>query len=351
MFNLSAFLGRRNAAGYKKLAAFFLLSLLYDFTIFSQNIRPFSVNGKINLFNVEKSVIEKNFTPQGTFLMRGVCSSGKKGFILAWNQKTQQLLHIKEDGKILASVQAPGNNVFINKNYILQQSNSWTENRGFEFTFSKIKYSKLTSKISLKKQWNGFIDCFVSDCIFTENGVYIAGGTKDNLTHNVYSISQNGIHKCFSMPKKSDFLRIVRNPLNDAELFAFLSQREKIAVSPSVYCLDVNTRSDSTTSTKYILSEFENFPVGFECFFGYGFILGNDVVFPCSIEKAITFVKCNIKTKTIDSVTPQAIGCNFPLFANGDAFYYIAKDPLDAHSFYGIATYDGKSIEKIVSFE
>lgn len=351
MYNLSCFLGRKNAAGGKKLAAFFLLSLICTFSVFSQNTRPFSTNGKLYFLNSQNDVTEIIALGQGKFLQRGVSSSGKKGCVLAWEQKTQQLLHINENGKVTAAVQAPANSVFLSKKYILMQSSSWTENRGFEFTLSKINYAKLGTKITLKKQWSGFIDCFVSDCVFTENGVCISGGTKDNSTHNVYSISLDGIHKCFSMPKNSDFLRLVPNPTNETELFAFVSQREKIAVTPSFYSFDLNTRTDNTTATKYVLSDSEKFPSGFECFFGYGFTLGDDLILPCSVDKSIVFVKYSPAQKKIVSVTSDVVGCNFPLFESEGLFYYIAKDPLSPEDFYGIATYNGKTVNKVVSFE
>lgn len=338
------FEGRKNAAGSKKLAAFFLLTFICIASLCATDM-PFSVNGKLYLLSGDDSVTELKTPGQCKFIQRGVAASKKVGLVLAWDQKSQQLLHIDSKGAVKKSVPATGNSAFLNSEYLLLQSSAWTENRGFEFTLCEINYSKFGGKISLKTVWNGYLDCFVSDYIFTRGGVCVAGGTKDNATHNVYVISASGIHKCFSMPKTSDFLRLLKMQESDT-LYAFVSQREKINAPATVYAFAPTARTDQTTAVKFNLQEQPLLPSAFECFFGYGFSLADSLVLPCSVDGTISFVKFNPTTAQITSVTPDAVGCNFPLFKMNNSFYYIARDPLIPGSYFGIACFDGKKVLK-----
>lgn len=355
MKKLSFAEGRINAAGCKKLAAFFLLFLICVNQIFSQkkadsrSSLPFSANSKLYLINQNDEIKEIQLAGNRVFIQRGVCQSKKEGFILAWDQKAHELLHVNSKAKIVSSVGADGASAFLNTDYILLQSNAWTENRGFEFTLYKIKYAKFGSGIKLKKIWSGLLDCFVSDYVFTEDGICIAGGTKDNSIHNVYSLTKKGLHKCFSINKNSDFLRLVQDAENKDQLYAFVSQREKINAGSEIYFFNISGLNNSF-SEKKLFSDNPELLKEFECFFGYGFMCDKNLILPCSFEQKIKFVSYDVQDGKIKAVTDNVTGCNFPLGSINGKFYYIAKDPLIPDSFYGISFFDGKEIKSVFSF-
>lgn len=349
MNNLPNLLGRKIAAGNKKLAAFFLL-FAFVITAYAQRI-PYTVGGKLYILNNDYSTTAIDFYGPAGFVQRGVCKSKKDNYVLAWNQKTQELININSKNKVANKTPVAAAAVYINEDFILTQSSNFDENRGFEFTLYKLKYSKLSDKISLKIHWKGFIDCFISDCVFLKNGICIAGGTKDNSKHNVYTLTKQGIHKSFSMPKNGDFLRLIKAPESEDLMYAFISGRDKSKAEPALYSFELAKLSDGTSAHKIEFSVDQNLPSGFTCFFGYGFTYKDRLMLPASVDGKISFIKYDPEVDRITSVIPNTNGCNFPLgITDKNDFIYIARDPLIEGAFYGIGAYNGNVCRTIEKF-
>ena len=349
--------GRTNTAGCTKLAVFFL-ACLFVFCGCPANASdsvntqfPFVRDGKLYSFSPEEDssscvrLYEVFGVPEG-YTQKAVSCSKKQGYILAWNSKTQNLYHINSSGQTGANIKLLGSIAYINQNYALVQNSNFSENKGFSFTLYSIKYSQNNKRINLKKIWNGSIDCFVSDCFFTEDGTCICGGTQDNSKHNVFYITANGIHKCFSTAKNSDFLRLLNT---GDKVYAFLSGRDKTTVEPLLYSFTLEGYTEGTAAQMNLAGS--GIPQNFECFFGYGFVSGGTaLVLPASINGAVSFVCYDYKNNTISSVVPDAGGCIASLCSTEEGVYYIARDPLIEGSFYGIALFDGLECKKIKEF-
>ncbi len=360
MYNLSdaTAKGRINTAGCTKLAVFFLLCL-FIFCGCPANASdsqaaslPFVKAGKICSFDTEQPSSKiKTYDFYGVpdnFTQKAVCASKKEGFILAWNSKNQYLYHINSAGNVSSKLKLSGSIVYADKKYILAQTNSFIDNKGFSFTLYSVKYSRANKKISLKKLWDGSIDCFVADCFFTDDGICIGGGTKDDSKHNVFYITANGIHKCFSTTKNSDFLRIMNT---GSRVYAFVSGREKVAVEPLIYNFTLDDFAEGTAPGACInLSADTKLPSGFECFFGYGFVMAQNLVLPASIDGIISFIAYDFEKKSISKVINEATGCLAPLGSTSAGYYYLAKDVLLPDSWYGIALFDGNQCLKINAF-
>ncbi len=355
MYNLSdaTAKGRANTAGCTKLAVFFLVCLCF-FTACPLNASvdsdsfPYVVNGKLYSFTPDsQQEIGEGYTQSS------VAASKKAGYILAWNQKKQRLYHFSGQ-KSAANVELKASLVYMGANYVLAQSSSFSDNKGFSFTLYSIKYSVNGRKLKLKSVWNGYADCFVSDFFFTTDGVCIAGGTRDDLKSNAFYITSNGIHKCFSVEKNSDFLRLV--PTGDSKkVYAFVSTRDKSERNPVIYSFDMNETPEQTTTID--LSSDSFLPADFDCFFGYGFSVVVEpvettpmIILPASINGPIQFICYDSATGKITAVIPDAVGCTAALAATPDGTYYIARDPLIEDSWYGIALFDGTECKKISKF-
>ena len=161
---------RINAAGCLKLAVFFFC--LFVFSGCTENISasdlsniPFTKGGKLYSFDEGSNAKIKAYkvpADSNAFTQKAVSVSQKKGWIIAWNKKTQNLYHIDNRKKIRSKTQLASSLVYVDLNYILTQGNSFEENKGFEFTLYENNYSG--KKINLNKIWTGYIDCFISDC-------------------------------------------------------------------------------------------------------------------------------------------------------------------------------------------
>lgn len=349
MIKLFVFTGNKNIAGKKnnyKLAIFFLISLFCFTNLFAseteKNVEiPFVVTGKV--FSFSESSPENpflfNFLGNCQFVQRGVSYSNYDGYFLAWDQSAQNLLLINNE-KIYDSVKVSGANVYLNKNFILTQTSFFTQNKGFEYTLYRIKYSEKQKKIELKKEWNGFIDCFVSDCFFTDEGICICGGNKADSENNAFYITKKGEKKCFSTDKNSNFLRMVST---ENEVYAFLSGRDKTNASPFIFKFDI----DGNEKKLINIEEFNNYPKYFNCFFGYGFTFNDEIYLPSSVDKKMVFLKINMKTNNIQIIN-DITGCVYPITTKKNSFYFIAKDALTKNSFYGLSVLkDDKVIEKL----
>ncbi len=347
--------GRINTAGCTKLAVFFLICLCF-FTACPLNASgvdsgafPYVVNGKLYSFtpDVQKEIGEG-------YTQSSVSASKNAGYILAWNQKKQRLYHFAGQ-KSAANVELKASLVYMGANYVLAQNSSFTDNKGFSFTLYSIKYSSNGRKLKLRSVRTGFVDCFVSDFFFTADGVCIAGGTRDDSKSNAFYITGNGIHKCFSVEKNSDFLRLV--PAADSKkVYAFVSTRDKSERAPVIYSFDMNDAPDQAVTID--LSGDPLLPAGFDCFFGYGFsavpepVEGGEgrVILPTVVDGVIQFICYDSATGKITGVVPDAVGCVTPLAATADGTYYIARDPLLEDSWYGIALFTGTECKKITKF-
>ena len=371
---------RRNTAGGVKLAVFFLVCL-FVFSACPANAAnaddphfPFVKDGKLYSFcpGAEASSLVKSYEIFGAsegYTQKAVSASKKDGFILAWNQKTQYLYHINAGGQTVSKAKLNAAIAYTGKNYVLVQTNSFEQNKGFAFTLYSIKYSRGNKKISLKKLWDGNIDCFFSDCFFTTDGICISGGTKDDSKNNAFYITAKGIHKCFSVVKNSDFLRL----LNCGDtVYAFLSVREKSATEPVIYKFTLdNYIEGSNPQSQISLKNDPNLPQDYECFFGYGFSASAvpaattaapaattavpealegphyNIILPTSINGLISFIVYDPASNKISTVAADAVGCTSPLAQTSNGFYYIARDPTIEDSWYGIALFDGTSCKKI----
>ena len=365
--------GRRNTAGCIKLAVFFLFCLNY-FTACPLNasgidsqLLPYVTGSKLYSFNPQAensdNLIQYDFFNMAEgFTQNATASSKKKGYILAWNQKKQRLYHIA-DQKLVSNVELKASLVYAGSDYILAQSSSFAENKGFSFTLYSIKYSFNGRKIKLRSLWSGYIDCFVSDFFFTAKGVCLAGGNRDDTKNNVFYISEKGIHKCFTTAKNSDFLRLI-NPDKSGDsastVYAFLSGREKSAAQSLIYKFNLDAYAEGNDPACQIdLSADPELPDTFQCFFGYGFgipAVGESVettsllVLPASLDGIINFICYDCESGKISNIIPDAIGCLTPLTSTEEGTYYIARDPLIEGSWYGIALFNGRECKKIAKF-
>ena len=373
MKSLLACAGKINAAGCKRLAAFFL-PFLFLFSACSSDapysnsvITPFVVNKDMYAFPLledETDVTGFDFelidysSSAWNFTRSSVSTSLKNGFVLAWDSNSKNLMHVNTAKKVVSFVKLDAAMVYVNKNYVLAQSSSFSENKGFDFTLYKVLYSGGNKKIKLKSVWSGFIDSFVSDYFFTADGVCIAGGTKDDSKCNVFHIKGKvgeAIHKCFSIDKNSDFLRLV--PTGESQkVFAFMSTRDKSERAPVIYSFDMNDAPDQAVTID--LSGDSLLPAGFDCFFGYGFSavpelvegVEGRVILPASVDGIIQFVCYDCAAAKITGVVPDAVGCVAPLAATSEGTYYIARDPLIEDSWYGIGLFTGNKCIRIKSF-
>ena len=350
--------GRRNTAGFKRLAVFFLICPFVFFACSTSSptkalLMPFARDGKIYSFTAGAALpldIKAYELPAASdgYIQKAVSNSKKEGFILAWSQKSQFLYHIDSAGLAASKVKISGSIAYVDKNYVLVQTNAFDQNKGFAFTLYSIKYSRNKVKISAKKIWNGNIDCFVSDSFFTSDGVCIGGGTQDDTKHNVYYITSRGIHKCFTTSKNSDFLRLLNT---DSKVYAFLSGRDKSSARPVFYGFTLdNYIEGNQTEIVLNLAEGTEASGAFECFFGYGFVTTKPsplLVIPASFDGDISFICYDYKTKVLQSLIPDAVGCMTPLGDSEEGFYYIGCDPLNPDSYYGICLFDGNSCKKI----
>ena len=346
--------GRINAAGYLKLAVFFFC--LSFFSLRSQTASaseiniPFVKDGKLYSFNSDSDGKTKSYdfkNASNVFTQKSVCVSKESGYILAWNKKTQELWHIDDHKKISSKALLTGSLVYVDKNFVLSQGNSFDENKGFEFSLYSINYAD--KSISLKKIWTGFEDCFISDCFFTGDRVCIIGGNREDSINSVFYITADGIHKCFSTAKKSDFLRLINT---GKSVYAFLSGRDKSPAQPVIYQFSLNDYTESRNPDCIIeLKKDPSLSEAFECFFGFGFAYQNRIILPASIKGSISFMILDPSKNKITSVVPDATGCISILSNNGGGVYYMARDPLIADSFYGISLFDGSECKKIVTLK
>lgn len=360
---------RKNTAGCRKLAVFFL-SCLFVFSSCSAkasvNSRPLEIpfvsGGKLYSFPVaaENQFSVKNyklFNDNEAFTQRAVSSSKKAGALLAWDKNSQCLYHIEgnttDKARILAKVLLPGYIAYVNQNYVLTQTNSFDDNKGFGFVLYKIKYSHGLQELKLKPVWKGNVDCFVADCFFTEEGICISGGNREDTKNNVFYITKKGIHKCFTTAKNSDFLRL----LNTGDsVYAFLSGRDKTSAEPVLFRFALENK-DSSENMIISLKNEALLPEAFECFFGYGFVMepGELLVLPASINGSINFICYDYKARCIKRLVPDVTGCIAALGnASGEGtgaadggFYYMARDPLIENSYYGISFFDGNASRKV----
>ena len=367
--------GRRNAAGYNKLAVFFLFCL-FVFTGCPANASgsngaefPFVKDGKLysvgqNNASAGDAVSIKSYdfmTVSDAFTQKGVSTSKKEGWVLAWNKKSQTVYHIDENKRVRSKAAVNGSLAYLDKKYVLSQTSSFDDNKGFGFTLYSIKYSWNGKKISLKQVWTGFADCFVSDCFFTNDGVCISGGNRDDTKNNAFYITAKGIHKCFSTAKNSDFLRLLNT---GDKVYTILSGRDKTRVEPLIFNFTLDNYIEGTDSQAFTnLFSDSAFPQTFDCFFGYGFVYGVSehfeygvpepvegnklLILPASFEGIISFVCYDYKNGQVSAIVPDAVGCVAALGSTADGQLYVARDALIEDSWYGISLFDGISCKKI----
>lgn len=272
------------------------------------------------------------------------------GNILLWNAESKLLLKIDSTGKVLSSISINADSVYLNDKFILCQSVNYNDELGFPFILYEIQDIKKKT-INIKKEWSGYIDCFISDVEFTNDEVFIAGGNKDDSKNNIYSISSNGIKRYFSNTKNNNFIRLIFEK-NNSEIFAFESGRDKSKASSTIYKIsnDRIEEIDLTKETFFQINEFINFKQNFQCFFGFGFSYNNEIVLPVVLNDEINFLKYDFANKKITGIIPNVVGCIYPLGKINDEFLYVAKDSLNPESFYGVCSYNGAACKKVIEF-
>ena len=345
--------GRRYTAGCCKLAVFFLFCLFVfcacplNSSDSASMIFPFVKEGNLCLLDSD-SAGYKSCSFGNSFTQSAVAPSKKSGWSLAWNKAKGLLYHVDGAGKLKAKTSLSGAGAYVNKNYVLVQGSTFDQNKGFSFTLYSIKYTFDGKKIALKQLWKGSLDCFVSDSLFTEDGVCIAGGSRDNTKHNVFYITASGIHKCFTMAKNSDFLRLVSGGGN--KLYAFLSQREKAEKDAVLYSFSLDGQPEQALTIN--LEGDSALPSDFDCFFGYGFEMpgGPEVILPASVNGIINFICYDCTGGKIARIVPDAVGCLAYLGMSDKGALYVARDPLLDGSFYGIRLFDGRNSGAICTF-
>ena len=343
--------GRRYTAGCCKLAVFFLFCLFVfcacplNSSDSASMIFPFVKEGNLCLLDSD-SAGYKSCSFGNSFTQSAVAPSKKSGWSLAWNKAKGLLYHVDGAGKLKAKTSLSGAGAYVNKNYVLVQGSTFDQNKGFSFTLYSIKYTFDGKKIALKQLWKGSLDCFVSDSLFTEDGVCIAGGSRDNTKHNVFYITASGIHKCFTMAKNSDFLRLVSGGGN--KLYAFLSQREKAEKDAVLYSFSLDGQPEQALTIN--LAEDPALPSDFDCFFGYGFNSDEQIILPASINGIINFICYDCTGGKIARIVLDAVGCVAYLGSSDAGALYVARDPLLEGSFYGIRLFDGRNSGAICTF-
>ncbi len=332
----------KNAAGFRGLAVFLLFSVFFitscksqsknDLCTFVLEKQLYSINkNDFSYFNYE--------IPDASFTRYAVSEAQKENCILAWNSTSQELLLIDKDSNVISKKDLPCGTVFLNQNYLLTQSSDFSLNKGFEFSLYKVSSSK---NIKLKKIKTVFLDCFVSDIFFTLQGICICGGNQEDTNHNVFYITENGSHKCFSLKKNSDFLRMIKSDSDD--VYAFLNGRDKSKTDAVLYKFSLSENS----SEKIILNDDKNLPSDFDCFFGYGFSYKNKLILPTSLNEKMFFLEYDYNARKIENVIEDCVGCIKPLTLTEKGFFYLAKDSLNKNSFSGIKCFDGNSVFNVL---
>ena len=342
--------GRINTAGCT-LAVFFLVCLCF-FTACPLNasdsasqVFPFAKESRLCLFDADSDNYMQ-CSLGDSFTQSGVAPSKKAGWTLAWNKKKGQLYHVNQEGKLKAKTSLSGGTAYVNKKYVLIQGSSFDQNKGFSFTLFSIKYTFGGQKIALKQLWKGSLDCFVSDSLFTADGVCIAGGSRDDTRHNVFYITASGIHKCFTMAKDSDFLRLISG--GDNRIYAFLSQQKKIKKDAALYSFTLDGQPEQALIIN--LAEDPALPPDFDCFFGYGFNSDEQIILPSSLNGIINFLCYDPTGGKIARIVADAVGCVSYLGSSDAGGLYVARDPLIDGSFYGIRLFDGRNSGAICTF-
>lgn len=345
MNNLFVQASRKKAAGCKKLAVFFLVGLISCASCYSSSkteVCPFIVDGQLYNFSIENDRMcnlpskAPDIRAFQKITQRSVSNSKKNGCFLCWNKELQKLMLVDKNYKVQSKIDFPAASVFLNEDFILSQNSFFSENRGFEFTLYKIKYPRFLGKIGVKQVWHGFIDCFVSDCFFTNDGVCICGGNREDSKHFVFYITQNGIHNCYSTQKNEDFLRIINNSDNN-KVYSFVSGRDKSKAESKITVFSI----DNGQTEVIELNDFENFPEGFDCFFGYGFFYNGKIVLPASVNQILKFLSLDLQKMVLTCMEGESYGCIFPLKSTVDGFFYVARDALVPNSYHGLALFDG----------
>jgi len=344
------FRSRKNTANYKKNLAVFFLSVLFISCSYSlkntKNLDSsllYLLDRRLYSFSPLSPEKENSLITDKLTLKQRAFTSYDSKTILVWDEKSKNLLKINSEGRVKASIKLPASSVRINKDFVLTQSMPFESGKGFSFSLYKISSSAFLKRIKLDMLWSGYLDCFISDAVFTDEGIIIAGGNREDSLNKLYYISEKGVDKLFELSKKGDFLRLL---YKDKALYTFVSGKDKSYARPLVYKINIASK----TSELLDLSTLEAFPLAFDCFFGFGFIFNNNLILPSSINNQINFIALDFERKKIVQISPESRGCLIPLGEIDGLFYYVARDSLNKNSFYGIASYDGIECKEILDF-
>ncbi len=357
--------GKDNTVSLRKWLAvlFFLLSPyfvscsdrvdLHNAVFFVQNGQLYKVystendlNEEIDINNIKKETVTVKtsiFQKSNVKLLPREMTTVEEHYVLARDSQYNRLLLLNSEGKLLYSKKFEAGLVFMNEKFLVSQTSSFEGNEGFKFKMYRINLNLSKKVFNLEKLWEGNLDCFVSDTVFYDKGVFVAGGTQDNKEHMVYNIFENegktySITKCFTVPKNKSFLRIITSDTGTDEepkLYAFLSSGNK-----SVYSLDYK-------NNKYYELDL-SFPDNFSRFFGYGFCYNDKLIIPASISNDIHFISLDYSGKSY-SICENITGCILPVGLLNGKYIYISKDPEKPEQFYGVSMYDGKSVTNLFS--
>ncbi len=391
MLNLK---GKDNTVGLRKWLAVLFFLLLPCFVSCSDRIDFhktvfFALNGTLyrvyspenelteecDVNNIKKETIAvKNtfFQVNNVKLNQRQITEVEENYVLGWDSNSKKLLLLNSEGKILSSKKFNTALLRMSENFLLAQTSSFEDNKGFKFDLYRLNINLSKKVFSLEKVWEENLNCFVSDTVFYDKGVFIAGATQDDKTHMVYNLCENedltfSIKECFTVPKNSDFLRLVASDTSTSDelkLYAFISCQNKSIWIPKK---DPNSKSEPFIEKPYRskvynidyknnefseldLTELPGIPEDFECFFGFGFNYKNRIMLPASIDSNIYFISLDFSEKTY-SICKDVTCCFLPVGLLNDKYIYVSRDVLKPDQFYGISVFDGNSVTNLFSLQ
>lgn len=337
-----AFNGRKNTANHpennKRFAVFFLLSVFLTISAFAKSNNPVYVHEN-RLWTLEKtgdSVITKPLADRKIpFKARNI--GGSLENLCVWDSAGEKLLFFDKKRNLKPQVSLKGGLVRTNGKFLYAVGKNF-ENKGFNFSFYEIKKSFFRKK-SLKKLFEAELDCFVSDTVFSEKGIWFCGGNKDDTSNSVYfaDFSALNVRKLFETEKKSDFLRLIIADKAANSVYSFQSGRIKHNGVYKLYEISENSSANTID-----LSACEDFPENAAGMFGFGLSYKNQLLLPVSTDNSqISVLVYDTESGQIVKTFQNSNGIFLPVGQYDSRAFYIAKDPIDNPDYSALLYYDG----------
>ena len=351
------FKGRKNTADLyentvKKFAVFFLLSISFinPLQIFarekvisdSNHFKPvFMYEGKVCTFDGkgESVTIKTLINRNNNFKSRNI--GGDIYNLCAWNSTNEKLCFLKKNGNQKSQISLKAGLVRTNGKFLYAQDKNFDD--GFIFTFYKInKPSFFAGKPKLIKLFESRLDCFISDTVFSDSGIWFCGGNTIDSENSIYYVdfSDCSVRRLFTVEKDNNFLRLILSD-EDHSVYAFLSSRIKQKGSLKLYKV-----KDDATYSEIDLEKYKDFPETSIGFFGFGLSYRTDLLLPVVTEdKKISICVYNSSADKISCIYPDSNGLFLPIGIYDSKAYYIAKDPLANSDISNIICYNGNEFK------